>query len=81
MVPDPSTEIFPQVRTPKQRAVLQAYATTGQIQTACAAVGVPRSTHYHWLKTDPAYEAACAGFREPFVQYFRWRVSDASLRR
>jgi hypothetical protein len=55
MVPEPSPPAFQQVTNDRQRAVLQAYAASGQITTACDAAAVHRTTHYFWLRTDPAY--------------------------
>lgn len=45
---------------PKQQAFLKAFAATGSITMAAAAVGIDRSNHYHWLGNDPAYETAFA---------------------
>src|SRR5262245_49766766 len=60
MLPNGSSRSFAQVRTPKQRAVLQTYARSGQITTACAAAAVHRTMHYYWMRTDPAYAEAYA---------------------
>lgn len=43
---------------PKKRAVLKAFAATGSLTMAAAAVGIDRSNHYQWLKQDPEYKAA-----------------------
>lgn len=60
MLPDGSPSSFSQVANRRQRAVLAAYARSGQVQAACAHAEVDRTTHYYWLKTDPAYVAAFA---------------------
>src|SRR5262245_27715437 len=60
MLPNGSSRSFSQVRTPKQRAVLAAYARSGQLTTACDAAAVHRTTHYYWMRTDPAYVEAYA---------------------
>jgi hypothetical protein len=60
MVPDTRPPKFPQVANPRQRAVLAAYARSGQVRAACAHAEVERSMHYHWLKHDAAYHAAFA---------------------
>ncbi len=43
---------------PKKRAMLIAYARTGNISQACAAVGIGRRSHYDWLDSDDDYAAA-----------------------
>jgi hypothetical protein len=55
MLPDASSPFFP--------AVLAAYIQSGQVQAACDQVEVHRTTHYHWLQTDPAYAEAFAAAR------------------
>lgn len=44
----------------KKPAFLKALAITGSIKEAADAIGVDRSAHYAWMKTDPAYPARFA---------------------
>ena len=46
------------LQSPKQRAFLAAYANCGNVTRAAELSGVHRRSHYHWMKTDPAYEEA-----------------------
>ena len=32
--------------------------TLGVVTTACKVVGIDRTTHYEWIKTDPEYKTA-----------------------
>jgi len=77
MVPDASPQSFPQVSHPRQRAVLAAFARSGQVRAACTHAEVDRSTHYHWLKHDAAYQAA---FAEAHAQVGDW-LEDVAVRR
>lgn len=38
---------------------LEAYATTGVIQTGCDACGMSRTTYKNWRKADVDFDAAC----------------------
>ena len=77
MVPDASPPSFPEVANPRQRAVLAAYARSGQVQAACAHAAVDRTTHYYWLKHDPAYVAA---FADAQAQVGDWLEEEAVRR-
>ena len=45
--------------TDKKKALLEALEKSlGVITQACNMVGVHRSTHYEWIKTDPEYKTA-----------------------
>src|SRR5262245_35493141 len=57
--PAPSS-LFPTIAHKKKRALLLAYAETGQLRRSCRAVTVDHSQHYYWLDTDPDYVAAFA---------------------
>ena len=77
MVPDARPPRFPQVTNPRQRAVLAAYARSGQVRAACAHAEVDRSMHYHWLQHDPAYHAA---FADAQAQVGDW-LEEVAVRR
>jgi hypothetical protein len=47
-----------QVGQAKKAAFLEAYSKLGTITHAAKAAGVPRSSHYEWLQTDPEYRKA-----------------------
>jgi hypothetical protein len=42
----------------KKYALIAAYAGCGRITEACQVVGINRTTHYEWKKTDEAYAKA-----------------------
>src|SRR5690606_23292709 len=44
----------------KKRAFLAAYAETGNISRAAQMAEIDRSTHYIWMREDPAYVEAFA---------------------
>ena len=46
------------VKCPRRRAFLLAYEQCGVISVAARKVGVHRSCHYEWLKTDEGYAVA-----------------------
>ena len=50
--------LFPNISHPGKRSVLSALLTTWSITRACAAAGVSRRTHYHWLENDSEYREA-----------------------
>lgn len=43
------------------KAFLDAYAETGDVQSAAKAAGINRSMHYRRLESDPGYRAAFEG--------------------
>lgn len=47
-----------EIRHPKKRAFLAAYAEGGNITAAADAARMHRQRHYQWLAEDPAYAAA-----------------------
>jgi len=49
---------------PKKRALLAAFAETGNITRSAELAGIDRRTHYDWLAADPAYERAFLDARE-----------------
>jgi hypothetical protein len=77
MLPDGSPISFSEVANPRQRAVLAAYARSGQVHAACAHAAVDRTTHYYWLKHDPAYVTA---FAEAQAQVGDW-LEEVAVRR
>ena len=77
MGPDARPPRVSQVANPRQRAVLAAYARSGQVRAACVHAEVDRSLHYHWLKHDPAYGAA---FAEAQAQVGDWLEEEAVRR-
>ena len=42
----------------KLRRFIQAYAESGCVNHSCEVAGIGRATHYHKLKSDPAYQRA-----------------------
>ena len=42
----------------KLRRFIQAYTESGCVNHSCEVSGVARTTHYHKLQTDPAYQRA-----------------------
>jgi hypothetical protein len=47
----------------KQR-FLEEFVVRGIVSHACAAVGIGRATHYHWLEADPEYASNFAAAEE-----------------
>ena len=54
------TAAFPKISSPKKRAVLAAYVKSGLLIKSCRSAKVDFTSHYYWLKTDPAYVEAFA---------------------
>jgi hypothetical protein len=52
----------------KKPAVIAAYKRTFSISEATEAAGVPRDTHYDWLKSDPAYKAAFEASKDEAIE-------------
>jgi len=48
------------IRHPRKRAFLTAYAETGNVTQAAETAGIHRDTHYAWLESDQGYPAAFA---------------------
>ena len=56
--------------TDKKKALLEALEKSlGVITQACKMVGVHRSTHYDWMKTDDEYKAAVEELSEVAVDF------------
>lgn len=53
-----SSEPFPKISHQKKRALLVAYAGTGNVRAAAHAAGVSRQAHYQWFANDAAYKEA-----------------------
>jgi hypothetical protein len=77
MHPDANPPSFPQIAHPNQRAFLVAFARCGQVRAACAHAQISHATHYYWMKTDPAYQAA---FADAHVQVGDW-LEEVAVRR
>jgi len=61
---------FGHIGHPQKQALLRALRQTlGIVSPACEAVGMPRSTHYHWLKTDPVYREAVENVMEIQIDF------------
>jgi len=51
--------------TIKKKAMIEALTKSlGIVSTACSSVGINRSTHYDWLKSDPDYHEQCNAVSE-----------------
>lgn len=48
----------PEITNSKQRAFLSAFRESGNVRLACEVAGVARSSHYRWLRDEPAYQEA-----------------------
>ena len=55
---DTALSPFDNIRHAKKRAFLAAYAECGTITGAVESACCDRTSHYHWLKTDPDYVEA-----------------------
>jgi len=56
--------------TDKKKAMLEALEKSlGVITQACKMVGVHRSTHYEWMKTDEEYKAAVEELSEVAIDF------------
>jgi len=56
--------------TDKKKAMLEALEKSlGVITQACKVVGVHRSTHYEWLKTDEEYKTAVEELSEVAIDF------------
>jgi len=54
----------------QKRSLLEALrANLGVVETACKAAGVPRRTHYNWLKNDSKYAAEVAEIDEVAIDF------------
>jgi hypothetical protein len=53
----------------KKAAFLEAYARIGTIVHAAQHVGLPRRTHYKWLKKDPTYAQQMSEAEEEAIQH------------
>ena len=50
--------LFPAIQHAKKRAFLAAYAKCGTVTHAAEAAGIDRSSHTHWMHSDPEYVQA-----------------------
>ena len=66
-----------QIRTPKKRAFLAAYAATCSITKAAEVAKVGRQCHYDWLASDQQYRAAFEQAKEQAAQ----TLEDEAIRR
>ena len=48
-----------EIKHPKKRAFISAYAECGTITRAAEIANIERCTHYAWMKDDPDYVKAC----------------------
>jgi hypothetical protein len=68
----------------KLRRFLDAYTETGYVNQSCETAGIARTTHYHKLKTDPAYQRAFEEAQEQVGQMLEdlavQRVRDGNRR-
>lgn len=60
---------------PKPSRFLAVFVRTGNITSACLAVGISRSTHYKWLKSD-TYAAAFHEARSEAGEYLEGVARD-----
>lgn len=61
-------QTFDKIRHGKKRAFLKAYAKTGIVALSAEAVGIDRTTHYVWLRDDPAYAEALEVARDEAIE-------------
>jgi hypothetical protein len=59
------------------RVFLEAYERTGRVTEAARIAGIGRRTHYHKIKTDPAYRKAFEAAEECAAQ----ALEDEAIRR
>jgi hypothetical protein len=74
-----SPHSFPEVHNHRQRAVLLAYGTSGQVAAACSTAGVDRTTHYYWMNHDPVYVAAFAEAKEQVADVLEAEATRRAL--
>ena len=55
------------VRSKMKTAVLEAYEEIGRVDFACKRVGLPKTTFYHWLRTDAEFKEAYSNSNEIVV--------------
>jgi len=54
----------------KKKAMLAALEKTlGVVTSACNEAQIERTTHYHWLKTDPEYSASVADIENIAIDF------------
>jgi hypothetical protein len=54
----------------QKRSLLDALrANLGVVETACKAAGIPRRTHYNWLKSDKKYAAEVAEIDDVAIDF------------
>lgn len=58
---------FGEIRHPKKRAFLTAFAKVGTVTHAAEIAGVNRDTHRIWLQKDPEYAAAFERAKDAFA--------------
>lgn len=55
---------------PQKAAMVKALERhMGIVTKACVDVGISRTTHYEWMKTDPIYKAAVEELREVVLDF------------
>lgn len=54
----PKTAAIVTVEHAQKTAFLAAFAEVGTVKSAAKAAGISRTTHYNWLRDDPAYAVA-----------------------
>ncbi len=65
-----------EIKHPRKRAFLNAFARTGIVSVAASAAGVHRSTFYEWRARDPKFAKATDDAKEIAVE-----LVEAELRR
>ena len=48
----------------------------GNVSVACASIGMEISTHYNWMKEDPAYREAVTEIREFCIDYVEGKLFE-----
>lgn len=70
---------FTSIPHAKKRALLQAYATCGQIAKAAEIAGVDRHMHYNWLREDAAYAVAFAESKKRVADLYEDEATRRAL--
>ena len=62
--------------TLKKNMIAALGKSLGIVSTACASVGINRSTHYDWLKNDPDYKQEVADISEAAIDFAESKLME-----
>lgn len=69
------------IRAPKKRAYLKAFAACGGYMRACRAAGIHHSTYYDWLDKDKDFRDAMAELKEEYIEWLEAVADERATRK